>query len=582
MFGEYWRYIKEYLALARPKHSFFALSFFTASLYKIFAIIRPLIAALIVKELTEQNSQSTYFYIFIYAIVYIAYRLTLFLNYKVYSWNVAYCYNVLQEQVFTKLLTIDSGFTRKVSKGRFMNTINSDLVDVGDINDEISEFCTTLFQIVIILLIVASYNFWSAIIMTVFATIYIIAKNYSDQKYNHYWWKSVTYNDQYSNFLSQVVSGLSEVKTFNMLPKLDVQLSSIQQRYDKSYKSQRKYLTMRANDLDIITYGFRSLLYIYLIFMIAHGNLTIDILILVISYHQYLTSFIRDFIDAATNIRLTNAAVKRLNSVLSYRPQQKIEFGNLEQDQIDGSIQFKNVSLTINRQTILKDINFKVKPHEFVAVVGYPGAGKTMLFNVLLRLMKPTRGQIYLDGININKFSRSVYASNVAVANQVPFIFNTSIRKNLDFVNTNHKQQIEACKTAGIHDFIEALPQGYNTILRENGSNVSGGQRQMISIARTILTNAEILLLDDITTSLDPDTAKLVPRLIKQLEKKHTVIMITKKPELMKLADRIIVLDRGKISDIGTHEKLLKRSRIYRSLQASQISANTDRREEHV
>jgi ABC-type multidrug transport system fused ATPase/permease subunit len=172
-----------------------------------------------------------------------------------------------------------------------------------------------------------------------------------------------------------------------------------------------------------------------------------------------------------------------------------------------------------------------------------------------------------LDGINIKEFSKEIYTSNVAVANQIPFIFNTSIRNNLNFVDTDINHQIAACKTAGIHDFIETLPLGYNTILRENGGNISGGQKQMISIARTILTNAEILLLDDITTSLDPDTARLVPNLIERIKSKHTVIMITKKPELMRIADRIIVLDHGKIADIGTHEKLLERSALYRSMQ---------------
>ena len=225
------------------------------------------------------------------------------------------------------------------------------------------------------------------------------------------------------------------------------------------------------------------------------------------------------------------------------------------------------MSLSINKQKILKDLNFKIRPHEFVAIVGHPGAGKTKLFDLILRLYPPTKGKITLDNININEFSREVFTSNVAVANQAPFIFNTTIRKNLSFVDPNIKHQIEACKKAGIHNFIETLPMGYNTILRENAGNISGGQRQMISIARTILTDAEILLLDDVTTSLDPDTAKLVPRLIEKIKNNRTIIMITKKPDLMKTADRIIVLDKGKISDIGTHEKLLERSSVYRSLQ---------------
>ena len=231
-------------------------------------------------------------------------------------------------------------------------------------------------------------------------------------------------------------------------------------------------------------------------------------------------------------------------------------------------IELKNVSLKIKNKEILHNINLKIDHNEILAIVGEAGSGKTMILNLLLRLFEPTNGKILLDNTNILEFSNDAYQNIVSIVNQKPFIFNMSIRKNLDFVDKNIKNQIEACKKAGIHDFIETLPDGYNTILRENGSNISGGQKQMISIARTILSKSEVILLDDITTSLDPDTAKLVPRLIKELKKDHTIIMVTKKPDLMKKADRIVVLNNGSISAVGTHKSLMEKSEIYRMLQS--------------
>ncbi len=568
MLKELHYYIKRYFKLAEFSPFLFAINLLTAIIYKGTAVARKFIAAMIIKALTEQNAEETWSFIIIYTAVYAVHKISLYFNYRAYSWNVSYSYRALQTKVFKKLISVDSDFTRKVNKGRLMNTINSDILEIGEMNDEISEYITTFFQIAAIYIIVIIYNPLAAGILAVSSASYTAIRTWNDRRYNYYWWRSQIQNDRYSNFLGQVVSGLQEVKTFNMLPPLKRKLDSIQTKYDKSYLKQRHHLTVRDSDVDASYYIFHAILFALLILMMLRGHMEIDIVVLIISYHESIIGYTRDLTDATIQIRLTNAAMRRLSSILNYKSGEKLEFGNLEIDHLSGEISFRNVSLNLNHHQILKNINFKVKPHEFIAIVGYPGSGKTKLFDLILRLNRPTKGKITIDGININEFSKEVYTSNVAVANQVPFIFNTSIRRNLNFVDTDIKHQIEACKTAGIHDFIETLPQGYNTILRENATNISGGQRQMISIARTILTDAEILLLDDVTTALDPNTAKLVPRLINRLKNDRTIIMITKKPELMKSADRIVVLDHGRISDIGTHEKLLERSSLYRSLQA--------------
>ncbi|MBQ9029359.1 ABC transporter ATP-binding protein [Candidatus Saccharibacteria bacterium] len=572
MLKEYWRFIREYWAIAELKPLLFLVSLLTAAAYKALEIAQPFVGAMIIKSLSDQNAEETYRNIIIFIVVYFGFRLALYLNWRAYSWNVNYSYCHLHDQIFNKLITVDQNFTRKISKGFFMNTINSDLISISEMADELAEFFTTPFQTIAIFIIVGEYGLIYPAIFFISNVIYFYVRNQADKNYNFYWQKTRREDDRYSNFLGQAASGLQEVKTFNMLPKLKRRLALIQLRYDKLYKKQRAERTIRDNDSKHIFYAFQAILYLLLIIGFVNGNIAIDVLVLIISYHESVTTCLNDFIDACIDIRLTNASVHRVRTILEYHPEKEYQFGNVVKDNLSGHIEFKNVSLVINRKSILKNINLNIKPHETVAIVGFPGAGKTMLFNVLLRLRQPTKGKVYLDDINIKDFSKEIYTSSVAVANQTPFIFNTSIRNNLDFVDTNIKKQIEACKIAGIHNFIETLPMGYNTILRENASNVSGGQKQMISIARTILTDAEIILLDDITTSLDPDTAKLVPALLKRLEKDRTVLMITKKPELMRLADRIVVLNKGEIEAIGTHSKLMKSSKTYRALQLRSIS----------
>ena len=567
MIKEYRRYLSDYWKIAELHKGLFVMNFCTATLYKVFALGMPFVASLIVKYLTESNAEAAYTHVIILFFVYLGYQVSQFLNWRSYSHNVSYSYRHMHDKLFAKLTNIDDNFTREVKKGEFMNTINSDFISVGEMSDEIAELFATILQILAVIVIVCFYSpFFSIIIATAVVT-QILIRNDADRKMNHYWLKTRREDDNYSSFIGQVATGLEEVRTFNMLPKLNRKLSLIDRRYDKYYKLQRSAVTLRDNDVNFAFYTFKTLLYILLVVFFMHGHLALDILIMIVSYYETTFSYAGDFIDATNEIRLVDASVKRITKILDYDPAEPYEFGRTSIENLNGKIEFKNVSLDIDKKPILKNVSFKVKPREVVAIVGFPGAGKTMLFNLLLRLRRPTKGEILLDDIDVKEFSREIYTSSVAVANQAPFIFNISIRENLNFASPSIKKQISACKTAGIHDFIETLPLGYNTILRENASNVSGGQKQMISIARTILTDAEVLLLDDITTSLDPDTATFVPKLIKNLKKDHTVIMITKKPDLMNLADRIIVMNHGKIEAIGAPDTLAEKSETFRALQ---------------
>lgn len=567
MIKEYYNFIVDYLKLAELKTKYVIINILSAFFYKSFSILLPLIVSLIIKYLTDTNTEMTYYCLGAFLVTYILYNIALYINYKIYGFNMNYCYNNLTKKVLNKLVTVDDNFTRFISKGRLMNSINSDIIDIGDMNDRISEVLMGILQIVSVLIIVGLYNFYLALLLIVFAIIYINVRNQSDRKINYYHNKVAVQEDKYSTLLTQIVSGLQEIKTFNMLPKLTNKLNVIQHKYIKFYGKKRDYYTIRDNDVKVIIYIFRFLLYISLLFLMIKGRIDISVLVLIISYHEYLVTYINDLIDSTSTIREVNTAVNRINDILNYNAKE-IQFGVLDTKDIHGIIEFKNVYLEIKNRKILNNINLKIDHNEVVAIVGEAGSGKTMLFNLILRLFEPTKGKITLDNINIFDFSKETYANNVSIVNQKPFIFNMSIRKNLDFVDANISNQIEACKKAGIHEFIETLPQGYNTILRENGSNISGGQKQMISIARTILSEAEVLLLDDITTSLDPDTAKLVPKLINNLKNDHTIIMITKNPDLMKIADRIFVLDKWKINDVGTHKQLIARNEIYQMLQS--------------
>lgn len=567
MIKEYYNFIKEYLHLAQTKKIYLFFAILTALMYKGFLIIVPIFASWIIKYATIGNFTMTIDSLILMTFSYLLYDISYYINCKIYGINMNYCYTKLQTRLFNKILSVDDKFTKVISKGKLINSINTDVIDIGDMMDQVSEFFTTLIQVVVICIILARQDIFISLIIFFNVYIYLIVKNNQDRKSNIYLIKQKNCVDEYSNLFSQILSGLQEIKTFGMLPKLKNKLKVIERKYSKNYMLKRKYITRGDIDSRYIIYTSKIILYIICVYFLLIGRFDISAIVLIISYQDSLIDYIGKFQDTTSTIREVNVSVKRVNKILDYEVTNEINFGIEDNDDIEGIVEFRNVNFGYNKKQILKDLSFKIKPNNITAIVGQSGTGKTSIINLLLRLYKVDSGKILIDGVNIYEYTKDIYKSNVAVVNQKPFIFNMSIKKNLDFVDTNVENQIEACKRVGIHDFIMSLPNGYNTILKENAKNISGGQKQLISLARTLLSKAEILLFDEITSSLDPNTANHIAGLLKDLKKDHTIIMITHKPELMKKADRLIVLNEGKIVGDGKHKDLIGKNKYYDFLQ---------------
>lgn len=253
MIKEYYNFIKEYLKLAEIKPLYLIINIVTAFFYKLFELLLPLIGSLIIKYLSMGEAKITFYALIAFLIDYLLYYIVLYANYKIYGYNISYCYDKLTKKIYDKLVKVDGNFSRVFSKGRIMNTINGDVITIGDMNDRISEVIMGIIQIILVLIIVGIYNIYIALLLIVFTFAYINFRNSCDRKINIFYNKTIVYDDKYSTLLTQIVSGLQEIKTFNMLDKLKNKLNLIQMRFSKNYDKEIYYETLRDNDVKFVT-----------------------------------------------------------------------------------------------------------------------------------------------------------------------------------------------------------------------------------------------------------------------------------------------------------------------------------------
>ena len=437
--------------------------------------------------------------------------------------------------------------------------------------DNICEIIVVFIKVIVMIIIFLNTNIIIGIIVLLLETVYLKSYDYCNIKSTKHLRGQFKYRDKLTDNLTQILNGLSEIKVFNIFSQIKNNFYIIANKWSEQYMLKRKYINIRATLLPFIVHIGKIILYLILVFFILNGTYEVNVLVLLITYFENIISNTDELMNYSCQLREWSLSITRIDKLLNYTSEGQIEFGLNENDYINGLVKFKNVSFTYkskNKGNIEK-INFTALPNEITALVGHSGSGKTTITDLLLRKYKIDKGEILIDNENIYDFSNKAYSTNVVGVNQSPFIFNMSIRKNLSLIDPDIENQIEACKRVGIHDYIMSLPKGYNTILSENGSNFSGGQKQLLAIARTLLSKAEIIIFDEVTSSLDTILVEKIKEIFENLKLDHTIIIITHKKDIMKIADKIVVLNHGRIVGQGTLKELMKNNDCYIDIQTN-------------
>ena len=308
-----------------------------------------------------------------------------------------------------------------------------------------------------------------------------------------------------------------------------------------------------------------ALILVLAIYQLFSGNIQIQGFLLYVYVARLVLGPVKDFSTYFVWLQRIYAATNRLKEY--YRLDSDIKDGEIRKESFEKNIELNNISFSYKDRLVLSDLDFSIEKDNVIAIVGKSGSGKSTLVDLILRFYDPISGEIFLDGENIKNLKLNSYRELFGIVSQEVFLLNDSIESNVCFGRNLEKIKLkEACEIANAHEFILELPDGYQTNIGDRGVRLSGGQRQRLSIARAIYGNPEILVLDEATSSLDSDSERKVQKGIEKALFSRTAIIVAHRLSTIQYADKIIVLEKGKIQAIGNHNELIENSSTYSSL----------------
>lgn len=486
--------------------------------------------------------------------------------------------NNIKKDVISSYFEIDNKELLKTSSGIFLTRITSDPDNIIDAFDAVRGNFTKILSNIFVFIYIFHINFVLGII-TVIGTIcvYLVEKSAMD-KWNAYRKRRNKLRDRNTTIINEGLKGTHDIKLLNIVEhfknKVSGNLDELCNDTVGSIKVDSGYVFLRT----IVVYTFTTILIVLSIYFVKFDVIKVSSLIAIFMYKDRLFTSILYLAWTERQLKEFALSAERIFEVIDHSKFKLEHYGNKRVNELSGKIEFKNVYFKYEKDSVLKGVSFNIEPKDTVAVVGKSGSGKTTIVNLISKIYEVDKGSILLDGNNINDLDKYSIRNNISVISQKPYLFNMTIKENLLLVSPNASQkQIEnVCKICELHDYIMGLPKKYNTLVGEGGVTLSGGECQRVAIARALLMKTNIILFDEATSALDNETQENIQKAINNISSEYTIIIIAHRLSTIKNCNKIIVIDDGKVSGIGTHNELYNNNDIYKSLYEKELRREND------
>jgi ATP-binding cassette, subfamily B, bacterial len=484
----------------------------------------------------------------------------------------------LTEKFYDKVLTLPQSYYDSEVSGKIINQLARGIISInGFLNTATNFILPTFLQSVFIIIVLGIYSLPIAFFTFILFPIYLLLSYYSTKKWGEEEVKKNAIEDRMRGRMQEVISNMSLVKSFtNEKNEYDQASKSLEESnviYARQSKTYHVFDFFRGLSLNIILFAINLIVF----YNAFRGALSIGemVLILQLVNQARLPLFAMSFI--LTQIQLAESGSKEYFEILNLKSTEDYKKKTKMQRIQNPTIEFKNVSFKYETsQTVLNSVNFKIAPNETVALVGHSGAGKSTIINLILKFYEPTEGEILMKDKNYKDLDHGFVRDNISLVFQENELFSSTIKENVMYgtPGATVEDVKKALKLANAYDFVMKFPKGIESEVGERGVRLSGGQKQRIQIARAILKNAPILILDEATSSLDAKSEKEVQVALENLMAKKLVIIIAHRFSTIQNVKKIIVLDGGKIVDYGNPQELARKEGVYRDLLNYQVEGN--------